>query len=137
MPNRNYERGYRFEREIVKRCKFAGALFVARGAGSHGSDIIAVFPHGTSVIEAKTTTEYPPPLYTEELADIAKRAERLYSDARVSIDFWIKIMGKGEIHLRFLPLARAWETTFGDDKTMWWVDDPVMLRWKKKVCYSE
>lgn len=136
MPNRSYERGYRYEREIVKRFTTAGALFISRGAGSHGSDIIAVFPDEVAVIEAKTTTEYPPPLYTEELTSIANRVKQLWYNNAVVVGFWIKVMGRGELHLQYLRFSEAWEVTF-DEHSEWWLSDPVMLEWKKKVCYGD
>lgn len=42
MPNRNYQRGVRFERDLVKLCKKCG-LSATRSAGSHGLwDVSAV-----------------------------------------------------------------------------------------------
>src|SRR3990167_406058 len=54
MPNKNYNRGVRFERELVKVLKAAGCE-VTRSAGSHGKwDVVAV---ATEMTVAKTVNE--------------------------------------------------------------------------------
>lgn len=63
MPNKNYEKGVRFEREIIKALKENGATCL-RTAGSHGfADIVVITPLKTiefiqaKVTESETTAE--------------------------------------------------------------------------------
>jgi hypothetical protein len=49
MPNRNYEQGARFEREVIARYKADGAACI-RASGSHGLfDVVAIYPGNLSV----------------------------------------------------------------------------------------
>jgi len=132
MPNRNYERGYRFEREIVKQEKDAGALFVTRGAGSHGSDIVSVYARGVYIIEAKTTEESPPPLYRDEMWKIARLADHIL-DENVYVEFWVKIMKRGVVKFRRNRYG-SWVVAPGTGT--WYVDDAEVAEWVSKVCYA-
>jgi Holliday junction resolvase len=132
MPNRNYERGYRFEREIVKQEKDAGALFVTRGAGSHGSDIVSVYAREVYIIEAKTTEEYPPPLYRDEMWKLARLANYIL-DENVYVEFWVKIMKRGVVRFRMNKYG-AWIVAPGTGT--WYVDDAEIAEWVSKVCYA-
>ena len=56
MPNTNYVRGARYERECAKLLKERGALVAQRSAGSHSPvDVWAIVPDGSVLmIQVKT-----------------------------------------------------------------------------------
>ena len=55
MPNRNYQKGYRVEREIYHRFKEAG-FGVIRSAGSHGKGDLYI--EGLGAVQVKVRKRY-------------------------------------------------------------------------------
>lgn len=78
MPNANYNKGARREREFIKRLYAAGALWAARTAGSHSIiDVVAILQDGScSLYQIKSGNAKMTPLERDAFIAFA----RLVSD---------------------------------------------------------
>ena len=132
MPNRNYERGRRFEYVLMEELKKIGARFVVRGAGSHGGDIVAIFFDDVWYIEAKSTKLWPPPLYEEEKNKLFQQARHVSSLA-ASIYFVIRCSRRGVIWLELQKWSDGHAWLCNEVKTTVSTDELADLGWLAKA----
>jgi len=95
MPNKNYQRGVRFERMIME--ELSPNYVTMRTTGSHGvADVIAINEYSVRMIQAKTTADFSLNGYTKEL----KIFSSLRFSENVQKELWIKMDRK--------PVIKIW-----------------------------
>lgn len=89
MANANYQRGVRFERDIISETKSEG-YETLRTAGSHGfADVIAINEKLVRLIQGKVTKDAKPRIGAYK-ADIAKILA-IKCPPNVTRELWIKL----------------------------------------------
>lgn len=98
MPNKNYLRGVRFERQILEELSNKKYITM-RTAGSHGvADVIAIGENHTRLIQAKTTLDF------SSLSGYKKDIEKFIGKfpENVLTELWIKSDRKPVIKILIL-----------------------------------
>lgn len=99
MVNRNYVKGVRFERQIVKELELNG-YFAVRTAGSHSCiDVIGVKHGEVLLIQAKTTLKKNLDRVVEEVGRTELNEDFVSQvfGKNVFIEIWVKGPGKNNV----------------------------------------
>lgn len=96
--NKNYQRGTRFERELVNAIKAAGGL-ATRSAGSHGKwDVAALVDSVMTHVKVSKLFDWATPLPKDPFFDWTATWTR----GRLEKTVWIKVVREGNVWVYFI-----------------------------------
>ena len=89
MPNREYEKGARAERELMAHAEQCGAT-VYRGSGSHGAyDVAVTTPNGIRYLVNIKCNRWPRPVERDRLLALSTAADRPVLAMKVDRKGWV------------------------------------------------